>query len=225
MISEPRTIARILELLHIPTQHTPDQLRDVYMEVSRSCGYENFIRTGNGARLETTGAEPGSFSRLTFANDRIGFHEEHNNMSLENFLRRIQEVVRVTTSKLAIPVFVARNVTLRALAGAPRGKQGSQFLAENLFQLTAEEWGPFGRPGQIHGFRLQFPPTDPKGGIHQVRIENYVRDPRSLFVEDWCTFKAPVQAQDMGQITTELREVEDFLHERIYSFLNQYPRS
>lgn len=224
MISEPRTIARILELLHIPIQHSPDLLRDVYLEVSRSCGYDNFIRTANGARVESAGGEGGAVSRVAFSNDRISFHEEHNNISMEAFLRRAEEVIRVVTEKLSIPVFICRNVTCRAIAAAPSGQHASQFLFDNLFQITPQEFSPFGRPGQILGFRMLFPPTDPKGGSHQVRVENYLRDPRSLYIEDWATFKVPVQSRDRDKLRDELQEVEDFLHDKINGFLNQFPR-
>lgn len=226
MIGEPRTIARILELLHLPMQHSPEVLRDIYLAISTSCGYDNFIRMAGGARLETAG-EGGAVSRVTFAGDRISFHEEHNNLGMEGFSRRVQEVARVVTEKLSIPLFICRNITLRAVASSPgsAGPQASRFLAENLLRVSPEEFAPFERPGQIVGFRMHFPPRDPRGGMHQIRIESYLRDPRSLFLEDWATFKAPVQSRDTAKISEELLEVEDFLHERMAAFLNQFPRS
>ncbi len=220
-ISEPRTIARNIDFLHIPVQHNPELLRDLYLEVSRSCGYENFIRVGNGARLETIG-EGGGFSRLTFANDRISFQEEHNNISLENQFRRVEEVIKVTSSKLGIPIYICRNVTLRAVASAPTNS--SQFLTENLFQVGPEEMSPFGRNGHLVGFRMHFPPKEPKGGLHQIRIESYLRDPRSLFLENMGTFKLPLQPSETARIKSELSEVDDFVHERMSKFLDQFPR-
>lgn len=224
MIGEPRTIARIVELLHIPYQPVPETLRDVYLQIARSCGYDNFIRIGPGARMETLG-EGGSASRVQFGNDRITFHEEHTGASLESLLRRVEEVVRVAFERLAIPVIICRNITLRAVAGAPRNLTAAQFLADNLLHITGQDFAPFGRPGQIVGMRMQFPPTDPQQGVHQVRIESYLRDARALYLEDWATFKVPIPTQDLECIARELREVETFLHERIAAFLNQFPRT
>ena len=59
--------------------------------------------------------------------------------------------------------------------------------------------------------------------LHQ-RIESYLRDPRSLFLEDWTTFKVPLQSRDIQRLSRELNEVEEFLHERVNAFLNQFPR-
>ena len=52
MIGEASTLSRIVELLHIPAQHSPETLREVYTMISTACGYDNFIRQPGGARLE-----------------------------------------------------------------------------------------------------------------------------------------------------------------------------
>ncbi|MGE3164583.1 MAG: hypothetical protein AB7O52_06740 [Planctomycetota bacterium] len=225
MIGEPRTIARILELIHLPVQHGPDVLRDVYLAISSSCGYDNFIRMADGARLETASSQGGGFSRVTFGSDRIVLHEEHNNVGVETFLRRAQEVLRVSTEKVAIPVLVCRNVTLRAVASVPGGRTAPQFLGENLIRISDEEFQKFGRPGGVIGLRMHFPPADMRGGLHQVRVESYLRDPRSVFLEDVASFKMPLQGRDMGKLGEELMETEDFLHERVVGFLGQFPRA
>ncbi len=224
MISEPRTITRIVDLFHIPIQHSPDLLRDLYLAVSGSCGYDNFIRLTGGARLESAASESGGVSRVTFLKDRISFSEERANLSLEIFSKRMEEVVHVAREKLSMPILIARNVTLRAVAALPRGQHSSQFLSEHLIRLSAQDLAALGRPGQTIGLRMLFPASDPQKGTHQVRIESYLRDPRSLFLEDMASFKFPLQSRDRERLTGELREVEDFLYEHVKNFLNQFPR-
>ena len=222
MISESRTIARIIEFFHLPTQHSVEQLREVYQEISGSCGYDNFIRIAGGARLESAATEGGAVSRISFMKDRLSFQEEHSNVSLEGLRRRIEAVIGTVVEKLSIPVFIVRNVTLRAVASPPQ--TSSQFLAENLFQLRGEDLAGFGRPGQVIGFRMHFPPPEPRAGTHQVRVESYMRDPRMLYLEDVATFKVPVQSRDFKKIGSELEEVDSFLHDKVHDFLNQFPR-
>ncbi|MEE8142088.1 MAG: hypothetical protein V3T77_03230 [Planctomycetota bacterium] len=225
MISEPRTIARIVELFHIPIQHSPEVLRDVYLAVSSSCGYDNFLRIPGGARLESAAPEGGGgVSRVTFNKDRIIFSEEHRNTSLENFSRRIDEVVSVASEKLSVPIFIVRNHILRVVVSVPKGQHSSQFLSENLFRLQQEDLEELGRPGQIIGMRFLFPARDHSQGTHQVRIESYLRDRRSLFIEDSATFKFPIQSRDRERLSVELRDVEEFVHERVSAFLNRFPR-
>ena len=225
MIAEPRTIARICEIFHIPFQHSIEQLRDVYLKVSSSCGYDNFIRQPGGARLESAAGEGGGgVSRVTFGKDRMSFAEENADTSLENFRRRLEAVVEVAAETLSIPVLVARNITQRAVVAAPGGKPASNFLAENFFQLGGGQMEPFGRPTQITGMRLQFPPPDPRAGIHQVQIGSYARDPRALYIEDVATFKVPVQSREPAKVVEELREVDDFVQQRVCGFLKQFSR-
>ena len=52
MLSEPRTISLLTEVIHLPAVQPPEKLREVYNEVCRTCGYENFTRIQGGARIE-----------------------------------------------------------------------------------------------------------------------------------------------------------------------------
>ncbi len=223
MMTDPRTVSRILEYFHLPIQHAPEVLRDVYLQVSRSCEFDNFIRIPGGARLESVASEGSASSSVSFLKDRISFQEEQPSSSLEILLRRIEATLGVATAKCNIPLFVARNITFRAVVPAPRGQHGSQFLSENFFKLEPEHFSDFERPGALVGFRMQFHPKDPtREPLHQVRIETYLKDPRSLFVEDWATFKVPIQSRDLARLSTEAKEVEAFLGERVTAFLAQF---
>ena len=224
MIGEPRTLARIVELFHIPLQHDMDQLRDVYLQVSNSCGYDNFTRQPGGAYLEAAAGESGGVSRVVFLKDRIRFREERTRGTVETFRKRMEQVIQVVTEKLSIPVFIIRNITVRAVCAAPSGQSAPRFITENLFDIDGDDFNVMGRPTQIIGMRMHIPPTDQDEGAHQIRIESYLRDQRSLFVEDVATFKVPVQSRDRDRINAELDEVEDFVQERVSGFLNQFPR-
>ena len=219
MIGEPTTISRIVELLHLPASHTPETLREVYSEISTSCGYDNFIRQPGGARLESVETEAGTATRLTFTRDRIVFQEERTRTGLDHFSRRIEATLKVAAPKLGIPLVVARTITQRAIVGVPGGETAPGFLGRTVFRFGAEELQPLDRPARLVGFRLDFPARTPQDGAHRVRIETYLRDQSSLFIEDVGTFKVPVQSLDHAKIQKELQEVEDFLGDRLTGFL------
>ena len=73
---DPSTLGVAVELVHLPIQISTDHLRDVYVEVSGPCGYENFTRQGNGACLETVADAENGASRVTIGRDRLIFQEE-----------------------------------------------------------------------------------------------------------------------------------------------------
>jgi hypothetical protein len=219
VIGEASTLSRIVELLHLPAQHSPETLREVYTTISTSCGYDNFIRQSGGARLESIENEGGAISRLTLSRDRIIFQEERTRSGLEHFSRRIEAALAVIAPKLSIPLFIARTITQRAVAQIPSGEQAPGFLARTMFRIGPEQLGQLGRPAQVVGLRLDLPSRTPQDGAHRVRVETYLRDPSSLFLEDIATFKVPVQSQDHAKVTTELEEVDSFLGERLTGFL------
>ena len=219
MIGEASTLSRFVELLHIPAQHTPEALREVYTMISTSCGYDNFIRQPGGARLETMESEGGAISRLTLGRDRIIFQEERTRGGLEHLTRRIEAAIRVIAPKLGIPLFIARTVTQRAVVQIPSGEQAPGFLARTTFKIGAEQLQGLGRPAQVVGLRLDLPSRTPQDGAHRVRVETFLRDPSSLFLEDIATFKVPVQSLEHAQLQKEIEEVDEFLGDRLTAFL------
>ncbi len=223
MLAEPQTISRILEFFHLPMQHHQEALRSVYLHVSQSCGYDNFSRLPDGARLATAEGEGVGSSSITFHKDRMIFREDFVPATLDEFLKRVEESLDKSVRELNIPVLIARNLTFRALIGLPSGQLAPKFLSDHLFRVDDQHLAACGQPGQLVGFRLQFAPKDPRlEAHHQVRIESYGRDPQSLFVEDIGTFKIPVQGQDWKRLAWEAREVEKFLLEKISHFLSQF---
>ncbi len=219
MIGEPNTISRIVELLHLPASHTPEALREVYAEVSKSCGYDNFIRQPGGARLESAEAEGGSVSRLTFGRDRVIFQEERTRSGLEHFVRKIEAVTKVAAPKLGIPLFVARTVTRRVIAAVPGSETGASFLARTVFRIEPDDLAVLERPAQVVGVRLDFPGRQPQDGAHRVRVETYLRDQGALYLEDIATYKVPVQSLDHAKISGELHDVEEFVGGKLTEFL------
>ncbi|MFN0060314.1 MAG: hypothetical protein ACKVX7_17790 [Planctomycetota bacterium] len=221
---EMRTLSRQYELFHLPAQYTPEQLREIYFQVSRSCEYDNFLRLPGGARLEVAAGEGVSNeSSVTFTKDRIFFREESVGGSREHLLKRVTEVLTVAVEKVGLPFYIARNITLRAVCQTPRGMSSTAFMAEHLFKINAQHNTVFDRPAQLVGFRMQFPCRDPlREATHQLRIETYMRDARSLYVEDIASYKVPVPARDLARVETEFRDAEVFLHDQVGKFLGQF---
>ena len=73
MFSEPSTISLLCECVHLPAKYRIERVREVYNKICTTCGYENFIRTSTGARIERRGPGGRGFSRLTLTGDRFQF--------------------------------------------------------------------------------------------------------------------------------------------------------
>lgn len=224
MLSEPRTISILVELIHIPAKHPFERLRDVYNQVSSPCGYDNFIRLPNGARLERGQGEDVEISTVTFLNDRLQFVEDNVTMSLEQIGKKLAAVLRSAMPVLGIPFFLVQQYTVRAIATPNSYKNASEFIGKSLFRIQEEDVEVFERPTNIFGLRLVFPPTKSQPHHFNVRIESYTRDPQSVYLENVGIFKTPVQLSQLETLQESLSLTSDFLAGNVCRFLSRYDR-
>ncbi len=224
MLSEPRTISLISEFIHVPAVHAPEKLREIYSEVCRTCGYENFLRVQGGARIERRNPEGEGFSQLALLGDRVQLTEDHTGTSTEQFGKKVVAVLSTVLPTLGIPFLLIQQNKVRATSTPNSAKTAADFLARRVFRILPEQLEPLGRPTSVFGFRLVFPgqPRSPEN--FNVRIESYVRDPRALYIENTGTFKTPIQLSTLSQAEDNLRLTSTFISESILNFLSLYDR-
>src|SRR5262249_58428547 len=135
----------ITELIHLPVVHSPEKLREVYNEVCRTCGYENFYRIQGGARIERKDAEGEGFSQLSFLGDRIQVTEDHTGTSVEQFGKKSSAVLSSALPVLGIPLIIFQQTTVRVTAMPNSFKSAPEFLARSLFRIRPEDLEALGR--------------------------------------------------------------------------------
>lgn len=224
MLSEPRTISLITELIHIPVVHSQEKLREVYNEVCRTCGYENFYRIQGGARIERKDAEGEGFSQLSLVGDRIQVTDDHTGISVEQFGKKSTAIIAAALPALGIPLIIFQQTTVRVTAMPNSFKSAPEFLARSLFRIRPEDLEALGRPTSVFGFRLLFPPTKEQPQNYNVRVECYVRDGKSLYIENVGTFKTPIQPTTIDQVEKNLQMTSEFLVENVVKFLSIFDR-
>lgn len=224
MLSEPRTITLITELVHLPAVHAPERLREVYNDVCRTCGYENFLRVQGGARIERSEPESGGLSQLSFQADRIQLTEERTGVAVDQFGKKIEAVLSTALPVLNIPVLLVQVCTVRVTAAPNSFPNASEYLARSVFRIQAEDLQTLERPTSVFGFRLVFPSTPKEPHNFNVRVECYARDGRSLYLENVGTFKTPIQPPQLEQVARNLQATSDFLVDNVASFLSIYDR-
>jgi hypothetical protein len=222
MLSEPRTISLITELVHVPVAHSPAKLREVYGAVCARCGYENFLRIQGGARIERRNPEEEGFSQLNVLGDRIQLTEDHTGTSVDAFAKKVIAVLEVALPALKIPFLLVQQNSVRIVATPNNFRSASEFLALSLFKVDAEKLKPLGRPANVFGMRLLFPPTKEQPENYNVRVESYVRDAKALYIENVGTFKAPIQTSSLSIVETNLAKTSEFLTTNVMEFLSAY---
>lgn len=224
MLSEPRTISLLTELIHIPSKATVDQLREIYNSVCRTADYENFIRTADGARIERSQGEGPDTSTVTFRQDRITIAENNTMLTLDQYTKKVEAVADTSLSVLNLPFFLVQQTTVRSIASPNAFKTGGEFIGRTMFRITSDDLGPLGRPTNLFGFRLFFPATKEQPHQFNVRIETYVKDNRSIYIENVGMFKAPVQPQNLGVLGGNIELTADFVSNNICTFLSRFDK-
>jgi len=224
MFSEPSTISLLCECVHLPAKYTIEQVREVYNKICGTSGYENFIRTSTGARIERQGPGGRGFSRLTFAGDRLQFAEDHMGTTAEQFGKKVRTVLEDAMPGLGIGAILVQQVTVRAVCTPNAFSSAAEFLAASIFRVPQADLQDFERPASLHGFRLVFPATKEQPEAFNVRVEAYLREPRSVYIENVGTFKAPIPSSNLDTIESQIGAVSDFIAGKIIPFLTQYDR-
>jgi hypothetical protein len=222
LLSEPRTISLLTDLIHIPSKHTMEHLREVYNAVSSSLDYENFIRTPDGARVEKTLTEGPESSTIHFRQDRVQVVEDNTTLTLDQYVQKLETVARTAMDVLGLHFFLVQQTTVRSIASPNAYRTGGEFIGKSLFRIGSEHLGPLGRPTNIFGFRLFFPATKELPHQFNVRIESYVKDARSIYIENIGMFKTPIQSQNLDGIGKNVHLTAEFVSNNICRFLSQF---
>ena len=152
------------------------------------------------------------------------FTEDHNGISVEQFGKKVLAVLSTALPILGIPLILAEQCTVRIAALPNNFRNAAEYLARSVFRVRPEDLEYLGRPTSFFGFRLVFPPAPQHSNNFNVRVECYVRDGRSLYIENVGSFKAPIQPTGHETIEKNIQATSDFLVEKVVKFLSVYDR-
>lgn len=220
MSYDPRSIAFAAEILHPPQPVRADLAQSIHNALWRqpAFGYQNFQLAQDGVHLSNVPLAPGQISTLTFAWDRVILREEMRGTSVEDFATRVVNVVTTAFQTLSIPASLAQTFVVRSLIAPRNYRDGREFLGNRLFTPGADG-STFGRPLASLGARLVFPPTNGGRDSHQVRIETWPQDPRSIWIENTGSFALPIPAAEAPQLANHLYATYRFLTGPVCDFL------
>ncbi len=174
--------------------------------------------------MERKEAEAEGFSQLSLLGDRIQITEDHTGISAAQFGKKAMAALSASLPALGIPLILVQQTTVRITAAPNSFRTASEYLARSVFRIRAEDVELLGRPASVFGFRLVFPPTQQHPQNYNVRVECYVRDGRSLYIENVGTFKSPIQQGNIEQVEKNLQMTSDFLVENVVKFLSVFDR-
>lgn len=226
MLYDTRTLAFICELFYPPVQ-TIDatRIQSIHNELFSNprLGYRNFNFIQGGVVLSNPLPNPNANSTFTVNADRFRIAEELTEVSLDDFLARLELVVRLATQRLEIPLFTATQVSVRSLVNPREYRDARSFFAKGILKWQDADLDQFGRPCQMFGLRMVFPQNQNDRGFYALRMESWNADPRSVYLENVGTFTGVVAAAEAGRSYADcVRSTYDFISERAVGFLARF---
>jgi hypothetical protein len=226
MTYDPRSIAFAAEILHPPQQLRADQVQAVHNALYRQpqLGYQNFQVAPDGIHLSNLPQAPGQVSMASFAWDRLVLREELRGTTPEDFATRVVNVATTAFQTLGVTTSVAQQFVVRSLIAPRNFRDGREFLGQRLIAPGADAWQSFGRPLQALGVRFVFPPHERHVETHQVRIETWPQDPRSIWIEDTSSYPSPLPVAELPRLADRLAATYDHLTGPVCQFLARLDR-
>ncbi|MEQ1631985.1 MAG: hypothetical protein ABL997_06405 [Planctomycetota bacterium] len=220
MSYDPRTISFSAEILYPPVQLRADLVQGVHNTLFRqpSLGYQSFQIAPDGCHLTNLPQTPGQVSSLSFLADRMVLREEFRATTIEDFATRVVNVAGIAFSALSIPISIAQQFCVRSLIAPKHPRDGREFLAKCLL-ARGDALTAFGRTMQGLGLRFTFPPCEQDRALHQVRVESWPQDARSLWLEVTSTYPAAIAAAQLPSVQDQLYATYGFLTGPVADYL------
>ncbi|HKE02302.1 MAG TPA: hypothetical protein VKE69_14890 [Planctomycetota bacterium] len=224
MLYDPRTIAFLGEVFHPPMAHEATRVQAIHNELfgDSRAGYRNFNLVPGGVALSNPPGSPSSNSSTTILGDRIRVVEELTDATLDDYLHRLDSVLRLAAARLEIPLFTGCQISVRSLVNPRHFRDSREFLARGMFRLVQDDLAAFARPSQTIGLRMVFPQHGAESSLYALRIESYNADPRSLYLENVGTFPGLIPAAQSAAFADSVRATYGFLVDRALTFLGRF---
>jgi hypothetical protein len=221
---EPRTIAFGAEVLHTPLALRADAVQRIHNELftQREVSYQNFQVAQDGIHLSNLPTAPGQVSATSFLPDRIVIREELRGTTIEDFATRVVNVVGTAYRGLSIPLSLGQQFWIRSLINPQYHSDSRSFVAERMLAGGSEALAAFQRPLHSLGLRMTFPSTGPESPVVNLRIEPWVQEPRSLWIEIIGQFSAPTQPDRLGQLGNALYSTYRFLSGPTLDYIQRF---
>lgn len=218
-----RTISLHCDVHHAPSPPDPKAIQRLHNALFEdgAPAYSSFAVTPHGPVLTNPAQRQGYVSQAAFLADRIQLREELGSSTVEEFARNVKDIVERAAPLRGLRGFRGQQVTIRSLVN-PRHHPNSQgLLRDGVFRFD-DQTAVFGREPQMYGLRLAFAPAPGESTAHALRIETFLQDPRSLFLEVQSTFGPFALPEDLEKAEENVLATYEFLQDRALGFLAQY---
>ncbi len=214
----------MIEVLHPPMELKAASVQEIHNELykTQEFAYQNFTVGPEGITLANPSETQGAVSMANFLPDRVQVREELTGTHIDDFVRRLERLLKTSIEKLGLPILVARQCVVRSLITPRHYGDSREFLGTAICGLRGEHLQDYQRPVGLFGLKLIFPAAEGHNDVHTLRLESFNQDPRNVFIEDVATFTQPVMPDGLEQVGEDMRRTYDFVKTRALAFLGRF---
>ena len=172
--------------------------------------YHNFQVAQDGIHLTNLAQAPGQVSACSFQPDRTIFREEFRDGTMEDFATRVVNVLGIAWRTLGIAQSVGHQFWTRSLVAPQHVEDSRRFVVERMLSGGAGALETFGRPVHTTGVRFAFAQDGTRPAI-SLRVEPWVQEPRSLWIEVISQYQGPTTADNLPDLGAALYATYGFL--------------
>jgi len=219
-----RLLSVITELVFIPAHIEEKKFREIFDKVSEGHFIRSYMLLPDST-IQMSGAKEERSDQVLYRimKDRLFISYENCTSSLAYYYGLIRDLIEIFIKITGVPLFLMNSVTLRKLINIKGVNDSRDFLIKKVFKLNEENFKIFNRPIHMMGGHIFFPPIAENTTSHELRIESFMEDYKTLFVEAKSNFPQPIEPKSGADtISKNLNITDEFINNNAISFLTQF---
>ena len=218
-----RLYSMAVEAVYMPNQLDEKKCRDIFGKVSDAHSIVTYQSLPDGSVLMSSKDEKTNLARYRISKDRLGISYEFCVQSLNYCQAMADDFLKVFAEVTGNSMFLMHSVIIRKLVNIKGVEDGRAFLIGKAFSIRDENLRPFGRPLHAFGARMFFPPVKEDPCAFDVKIESWMEDYRTLFLECAGVYSAPLDLKTSGTgMGNNITKTDEFINKNIMGFLSQF---
>lgn len=218
-----RLYSLAVEAVFMPAQLDEKKCREIFGRISESHSIATYQSLSDGSVLMSSKDEKTNLARYRISRDRLGISYEFCAQSLNYYQAMADDFLKVFISVTGNALFLMHSVIIRKLVNIKGVEDGRAFLIGKVASMKDENFRPFGRPLHAFGTRLFFPPLQEDPAAFEVKIESWMEDYRTLFLECAGVYSVPVDLKiNSAGISADVVRTDGFMDKNAIGFLSQF---
>lgn len=218
-----RLYSMVVEAVFIPAQLDEKKCREIFDKVSDSHAITTYQSLPDNSVLMSSKDEKVNFSRYKISKDRLNMSYDFCTQSVNYYQAISDDFLKVFTSITGNSLFLMHSVIIRKLVNIKGIEDCRDFLISKVLSMTEANFQTFKRPLHAIGTRLFFPPIKDDMSAYDVKVESWMDDYRTLYIECAGVYSTPmdIKIQSTG-IGSDITKTDEFINKNVMGFLSRF---